>query len=721
MFLRLEKVLITAAILTVLFSAGSGMAQTRFARYETTYYTIETDLKLEDVRELAVRATSMFEQYNRIAKSFCGDVRSKRPIMVFKNREDYLAAGASEGSAGIYDPNKKRLLVCFGRYSRDTLWHVVQHEGFHQFADAGPLLKDGPIWINEGLADYFGEGVWTGSKLQVGIVTPSQIQQVQDLINDDLLIPFDKMITMTIREWNQSSDTDYYLQAWSMVYFLLHAENGKYVRNLTAYAASMGKAVADRPRYWADAWKAAFGPDLAEFQKKYCQYWQTLPRNVSHEQSVTALVETMTTFLSRAIVCKQQFKTFDEFMTAATEGKLANRNDLFFWLPPSLLQKAVQDSARAGTWSLETDAATKRQKLLLKLRTGQVFTGSFVPQTNRPPTVNVTVAKAVPGADKNDPAQEVDVQGWQLVDQSKDEDEVLMIPFSKDYTARVRRKSGNLSRQDITILKGTNSAFRYRTIGGLGLPQADYTGFVLDGNSFSSTECDVNQDGRSDYYTRAGEVVRICVEDEWQTGTMKDLNPANGVVTKSGDKYQFDLKKRKWLLASGTSASPARGATDKPSAPGAVTPPEMNLTKKWNLQEYVSKDGSRSLVVPVRDDILLIVTKCEQKPELERIAIVCAGDEEVVFEYKPKGAFGPQARYVGQKGSYPCSNYDHDADGEYDCYTYGDGTGVVYTKDRAIKVAMDEPARGATAKDGTKYRYEAKSGKWAVAGGNSDF
>jgi hypothetical protein len=35
-------------------------------------------------------------------------------------------------------------------------WHVVQHEGFHQFV-AQVIRGDMPIWANEGLAEYFGE------------------------------------------------------------------------------------------------------------------------------------------------------------------------------------------------------------------------------------------------------------------------------------------------------------------------------------------------------------------------------------------------------------------------------------------------------------------------------------------------------------------------------------------------------------------------------------
>ena len=45
------------------------------------------------------------------------------------------------------------------------MWHVAQHEGFHQFAWSR-FAEDLPVWVNEGMAEFFGESVIVGDTLR---------------------------------------------------------------------------------------------------------------------------------------------------------------------------------------------------------------------------------------------------------------------------------------------------------------------------------------------------------------------------------------------------------------------------------------------------------------------------------------------------------------------------------------------------------------------------
>ena len=59
-------------------------------------------------------------------------------------------------------------------------WHTVQHEGFHQFAHV-VIRGDLPIWVNEGLAEYFGEAVFTGDGFVSGVIPPTAMTGIRRL------------------------------------------------------------------------------------------------------------------------------------------------------------------------------------------------------------------------------------------------------------------------------------------------------------------------------------------------------------------------------------------------------------------------------------------------------------------------------------------------------------------------------------------------------------
>ena len=133
--------------------SGDGVAE-GLTTYETPYYFMHTDLSGEAALEAAARMTKMAEEYHARTRDFSGDIREKLDFYLFKNPDDYMAAGGKPGSAGFFAGD--RLLAIASNDIDGETWHVVQHEGFHQFAHA-VIGGELPIWVNEGLADYFGE------------------------------------------------------------------------------------------------------------------------------------------------------------------------------------------------------------------------------------------------------------------------------------------------------------------------------------------------------------------------------------------------------------------------------------------------------------------------------------------------------------------------------------------------------------------------------------
>lgn len=376
-------------------SRGADEPTARLKRYRTHYYIIYTDLPVETVREAVVRLKAMAEEYHQRTRGFAGVIKRRLPFYLFSRGEDYYAAGGLPGSTGTYDGSK--LMAMASRRFGDGFWHTVQHEGFHQFADTvirGRL----PVWVDEGLADYFGHGIWTGDGLVTGLIPRGRMRRVQRMIKTKRMLGFLEMMTMTQKRWNGQMNGRNYDQAWSMTYFLVHAYGGRYRE---AFGQFIKDIASGKP--WEAAFVKRFGRDTTAFQRRYADWWLALPPNPTPEIHTIAVVQTLTSFLARATARKQEFKDFDEFFARAAAGKLDIASDSDQWLPGRLLARAVARAGKMTGWALRQKSAkgTMKEKtrkesrwpqIVLTDRKGKVFTGSFELRRGKVVRVGVVIS-----------------------------------------------------------------------------------------------------------------------------------------------------------------------------------------------------------------------------------------------------------------------------------------------------------------------------------------
>ena len=353
--------------------------------YDTRYYTIHTDLPQSIVREADLRMTAMAEEYQSRTKDFSGAIGQKLPFYLFSTEQDYHDFGGMEGSAGIFDPSSNLLmaLVTNGKPSAET-WHVIQHEGFHQFA-AAVIGGDLPIWVNEGLAEYFGEGIFTGDGFVSGVIPNWRLKRVKESLKTQKFRAIHDMMRISHRDWNESLSLANYDQAWTMVHFLAHAENGKYQPALVSFMRDIAASKA-RDKAWDDNFGSADG-----FEEKWRNYWLELPDNATPEPYARATVQTLTGVLGRAHLKKQHFKTVEEIEKALTTGKLqfTDRD----WLPPSVLDVALDNLAQLReqgvTFSI-VSPPNHPPTILCQLPAGGRYIGRFTVKSNRIEQVTVT-------------------------------------------------------------------------------------------------------------------------------------------------------------------------------------------------------------------------------------------------------------------------------------------------------------------------------------------
>ncbi len=316
----------------LLLTHGDDAPWLKLPAYPTRYYTIYTDLDRDQVQEASVHITRVAEVYANRTRDFSGVIRTKLPFVLYRNEDDYIDAGGVKGSAGLF--TGKALIAIAGEKLSSRTWHVVQHEGFHQFA-AAVIGGDIPTWVNEGLAEYFGEGVFTGDDLITGIVPEWRRKRIINSLQANRFKTVEQMMHISLGDWNAQLSPVNYDQAWSMIQFLAHGDGGKYQTAFNNFMRAISKHT--NPM---QAWRANFGAGSG-FEERWRDYWTKLPPNPSDNLYRQATVSTLTSFVARAYAAGQNFESMPDFAAAASAGKLNCAPEDA--LPKSLLAAAMTD------------------------------------------------------------------------------------------------------------------------------------------------------------------------------------------------------------------------------------------------------------------------------------------------------------------------------------------------------------------------------------------
>jgi hypothetical protein len=222
-----------------------------FRTVRAAHYAIQTNINDDALTaELARRMDVMYDQYCLALSPFRPPAdQPPLPTYLFAKRSTYMAAtnNVAANTGGFFRGGDRPILVSYlDDNGRDGLRRTLQHEAFHGFAWFA-IAHDLPIWLNEGMAQLFEEGIWTGRKFLLGQVPPRRIRQLQADIRGHKLVSFDRFFRITPEEWSRNLHTDalagatYYGEAWAIAYFLQYGPSGRfhtqYLEALTALHA----------------------------------------------------------------------------------------------------------------------------------------------------------------------------------------------------------------------------------------------------------------------------------------------------------------------------------------------------------------------------------------------------------------------------------------------------------------------------------------------------
>jgi len=212
-------------------------------RKESAHFIVTSNVDQPFTDFIARHVELIYAKYESIFPKMAKP-KEKHRVIVFNTNKEYMDYGSPQGTGGYFMELTKKLVFWKQPKNDDTLL-VLYHETFHQFLSL--YLDHAPQWFNEGHGDYFGGGVYDEKARKLEIrPNPWRLQGIQQGIRSGKIQPVAKLMQMTQQEmYDKATVGMNYAQAWSLVYFFWHYENGKYGKLLVEYFRALMKEDGD--------------------------------------------------------------------------------------------------------------------------------------------------------------------------------------------------------------------------------------------------------------------------------------------------------------------------------------------------------------------------------------------------------------------------------------------------------------------------------------------
>lgn len=184
------------------------------------------------------------------------------PVYLFRTQWEYvnhlakLDINASNSDGVYFESADQSGLALFveGRSANET-FALFQHEGFHQFS-AGRFRHRLPMFLEEGLATYFQDGLLYHGKLHYGGKPTDRIENLHHLVRTDRALPLAELMALSPEQWHEYGRadptllSDMYHQSWAIVHAILHG-TGSWRESLRDYLNRVAESEATlNPAQW---------------------------------------------------------------------------------------------------------------------------------------------------------------------------------------------------------------------------------------------------------------------------------------------------------------------------------------------------------------------------------------------------------------------------------------------------------------------------------------
>lgn len=184
-------------------------------------------------KQVNVFMNRMLEQYSRYFQNW--SLKPGARVIVFDTVGDFRAYSLTQ--AGIR--NDRMTGYCQLRtadtgesyyelvtYAHDDLYRVLAHEGFHQFLGY-ELGEQVPLWLNEGLAQYFETSEMQNGRFKTGLISRQKLAAAQAWLQSGRAPGLTDLIQMDGPTFYANAPVAYPM-SWALVYYLLNRDGVNY-------------------------------------------------------------------------------------------------------------------------------------------------------------------------------------------------------------------------------------------------------------------------------------------------------------------------------------------------------------------------------------------------------------------------------------------------------------------------------------------------------------
>lgn len=322
---RKSCIALTVALCTV-WPSPRAVAEMR--PLNTPHYRILTDLQPRLAEDLALRMEAMYREYSLRLTDFNPQNADKFQVYLFQKRRDYAVYTQDKllTTGGIFIPSRNLLAAFLDGQGRDGLRRTLQHEAFHQFAHAC-FGRNMPVWLNEGIAQVFEEGIWTGKQFMIGQVPPRRLRQLELDLKERRWLPFREFVSLDETRWGKDladarTSAARYDQAWAMTHFLIFATDDAGQPRYRTRMIVMLKSI-NQGQKPSDAFVDAFSDNFEGFEQRFMEYARTLrPSREATFLEYQGVLADMLIMLDKE---GQRFDDIDEFRAYLTDGRMRLR------------------------------------------------------------------------------------------------------------------------------------------------------------------------------------------------------------------------------------------------------------------------------------------------------------------------------------------------------------------------------------------------------------
>ncbi|MEI6084838.1 MAG: DUF1570 domain-containing protein [Verrucomicrobiota bacterium] len=224
-------------------------------------------------REVNGYMNAMLQLYSRYFTNFAPKDGAR--VLVFNNVADFRAY--SRDSVGMTHPglagychlktdeadNTFFELVTF---ESAGLWPVLAHEGFHQFIGY-ELGQEVPVWLNEGLAQFFESNTVKNGRLIPGGIDANRLAAAQAVIRAGRVPALGDLLAMDRQSFYANPAVTYPV-SWALVHYLM-------MRDSTNFQNSHFRRFLQDLKWSRDdvaSFRKRFGKDSAQWQTDFQRY-----------------------------------------------------------------------------------------------------------------------------------------------------------------------------------------------------------------------------------------------------------------------------------------------------------------------------------------------------------------------------------------------------------------------------------------------------------------